>query len=141
MSDPQVFPVPDEWAARTRVGEKAYAKMRADAKADPAAFFGAAAKARLDWIKPFTIAKDTSFDAHDLHIRWFADGVLNVSANCIDRHLAERGDQVAIIWEGDDPADARRITYRELHEHVCRMANVFKTHGVRRATASPSICP
>jgi acetyl-CoA synthetase len=132
MSEPQVFPVPDAWAARTTVGEKAYAQMRADAKADPAAFFGAAAKDRLDWIKPFTIAKDTSFDAKDLYIRWFADGVLNVSANCIDRHLAERGDQVAIIWEGDDPADAKRITYRELHENVCRMANVFKAHGVEK---------
>ena len=99
---------------------------------DPAAFFGAAAKERLDWIKPFTIAKDTSFDAKDLHIRWFTDGVLNVSANCIDRHLAERGDQVAIIWEGDDPADAKRITYRELHAEVCRMANVFKAHGVEK---------
>jgi acetyl-CoA synthetase len=130
MSETQVFPVPEAWAARTTAGEKAYAKMRSDACADPAAFFGAAAKARLDWIKPFTIAKDTSFDAKDLHIRWFADGVLNVSANCIDRHLAERGDQVAIIWEGDDPADAKRITYRELHENVCRMANVFKAHGV-----------
>ena len=74
MSEPQVFPVPDAWAARTEVGEKAYAKMRADAKADPAAFFGAAAKDRLAWIKPFTIAKDASFNAKDLHIRWFADG-------------------------------------------------------------------
>jgi acetyl-CoA synthetase len=130
MSEPQVFPVPDAWAARTAVGEAAYAKLRADAKADPAALFGEAAKERLDWIEPFTIAKDTSFDAHDLHIRWFADGVLNVSANCIDRHLAERGDQTAIIWEGDDPAHAKRITYRELHAAVCRMANVFKAHGV-----------
>ena len=132
MSDPQLFPVPEAWAARTEVGEKAYAKMRADAGADPAAFFGSAAKKRLDWIKPFTIAKDTSFDAKDLHIRWFADGVLNVSANCIDRHLAERGDQVAIIWEGDDPADSKQITYRELHAEVCRMANVFKAHGVAK---------
>jgi acetyl-CoA synthetase len=132
MSEPQVFPVPDAWAARTAVGEQSYAKMRADAQADPAAFFGAAATARLDWIKPFTIAKDTSFDAKDLHIRWFADGVLNVSANCIDRHLETRGDQVAIIWEGDDPAEAKRITYRELHENVSRMANVCKAHGVKK---------
>ena len=130
MSDASVFPVPEAWAARTAVGETAYAKMRADAKADPAAFFGAAAKARLDWITPFTVVKDTAFDAHDLHIRWFEDGVLNVSANCIDRHLEQRADQVAIIWEGDDPADSRRITYRELHAEVCRMANVFKAHGV-----------
>jgi acetyl-CoA synthetase len=130
MSEPQVFPVPETWAARTALGERAYAKMRADARADPAAFFGAEARTRLDWIKPFTEVKDTSFDAKDLHIRWFADGVLNVSANCIDRHLETRGDQVAIIWEGDDPADSRKITYRELHDNVCRMANVFKAHGV-----------
>ena len=127
------FRSPDAWAARTAVGEKAYAQMRADAKADPAAFFGAAAKdAAGTGSEPFTIAKDTSFDAKDLHIRWFADGVLNVSANCIDRHLDQRGDQVAIIWEGDDPADAKRITYRELHAEVCRMANVFKAHGVAK---------
>jgi acetyl-CoA synthetase len=132
MSESQVFPVPEAWAARTRIGETVYAKMRDDAKADPAAVFGAAASTRLDWIKPFTIAKDTSFDAKDLHIRWFSDGVLNVSANCIDRHLAERGDEVAIIWEGDDPADSKHITYRQLHKNVCRMANVFKAHGVEK---------
>jgi acetyl-CoA synthetase len=132
MSEPQVFPVPEDWAARSQVGEKAYAKMRADAKTDPGAFFGAAAKARLDWIKPFSIAKDTSFDVKDFHIRWFEDGVLNVSSNCIDRHLKTRGDEVAIIWEGDDPADSKRITYRELHSAVCRMANVFKKHGVAK---------
>src|SRR5579875_1793275 len=130
MSDPQVFPVPEAWAARTSLNDAAYAAMRTEAKADPAAFFGAEAKKRLDWIKPFTEVKDTSFDASDLHVRWFADGVLNVSANCIDRHLETRGDQVAIIWEGDDPKDSQRITYRQLHQNVCRMANVFKQHGV-----------
>ena len=132
MSDPKVFPVPEDWAARTELGAQAYAKMRADAAADPAAFFGAEAKTRLDWIKPFTEVKDTSFDAADLHVRWFADGVLNVSANCIDRHLETRGDQVAIIWEGDDPQDSQRITYRQLHENVCRMANVLKKHGAQK---------
>ena len=132
MSDPKVFPVPEDWAARTQLGAQAYAKMRADAAADPAAFFGAEAKTRLDWIKPFTEVKDTSFDAADLHVRWFADGVLNVSANCIDRHLETRGDQVAIIWEGDDPQDSQRITYRQLHENVCRMANVLKKHGAQK---------
>ena len=132
MSDPKVFPVPEDWAARTQLGAQAYAKMRADATADPAAFFGAEAKTRLDWIKPFTEVKDTSFDAADLHVRWFADGVLNVSANCIDRHLETRGDRVAIIWEGDDPQDSQRITYRQLHENVCRMANVLKKHGAQK---------
>jgi acetyl-CoA synthetase len=130
MSDPQLFPVPEGWAARAKMGEAAYAKARSEAAADPGGFFGALAKQRLEWMKPFTVAKNTSFDPHNLHIRWFEDGALNVSANCIDRHLAERGEQTAIIWEGDDPADSKRISYRELHAEVCRMANVFKQHGV-----------
>ena len=87
---------------------------------------------RLDWIKPFTVVKDVSFQADDFRIRWFADGVLNVSANCLDRHLATRGDDVAIIWEGDDPADSRKISYREAHAEVCRMANVLKANGVQK---------
>jgi acetyl-CoA synthetase len=81
---------------------------------------------------PFTQVKDVSFDAKDFRVRWFADGVLNVSANCLDRHLPHRADDVAIIWEGDDPADSRKITYREAHEEVCRMANVLKSQGVRK---------
>ncbi len=79
-----------------------------------------------------TQVSDVSFDAQDLHIKWFADGALNVAANCIDRHLAARGDQTAIIWEGDNPADSKHITYRQLHEHVCRFANVLKAHGVQK---------
>jgi acetyl-CoA synthetase len=88
--------------------------------------------ARLDWIEPFTVVKDVSFDVEDFRIRWFADGVLNVSANCLDRHLPRRADDVAIIWEGDDPADSRKITYAEAHAEVCRMANVLKAHGVAK---------
>jgi acetyl-CoA synthetase len=87
---------------------------------------------RLDWIRPFTTAKDTSFDRDDFRIRWYADGVLNASANCLDRHLPTRADDVAIIWEGDDPADSRKITYGEAHAAVCRMANVLKAHGVAK---------
>jgi acetyl-CoA synthetase len=87
---------------------------------------------RLDWIKPFTTAKDVSFDRKDFHIRWYADGVLNACANCLDRHLPARANDVAIIWEGDDPADSRRITYSEAHAAVCRMANVLKSHGVTK---------
>jgi acetyl-CoA synthetase len=131
MSEPQVFPVPADWAANARVGKDVYAAMRAAAKADPAAFFGEQAE-RLDWIRPFTVVKDTSFDVEDFRIRWFADGVLNVSANCIDRHLPHRADDVAIIWEGDDPEDSKSITYAELHRQVCRMANVLKRHGVKK---------
>lgn len=87
---------------------------------------------RLDWITPFTQAKDTSFDEADFRIRWFADGELNVSANCLDRHLETRGDQTAIIWEGDEPGETRRLTYRELHRDVCRFANVLKALGVAK---------
>ena len=87
---------------------------------------------RLDWIKPFTTVKQTSFDDHHVDIKWFADGTLNVSYNCLDRHLAERGDQVAIIWEGDDPAESRNITYRELHEQVCKFANALRGQDVHR---------
>ncbi len=132
MSEPQVFPVPEAWAKGTKVGKNAYAEMRATAKADPGAFFGEAARTRLDWMRPFTKVKDTSFDVEDLHIRWFEDGVLNVSANCIDRHLPHRANEVAIIWEGDDPAESKSITYAELHRQVCRMANVLKRHGVKK---------
>ncbi len=87
---------------------------------------------RLDWIKPFTKVKQTSFDDHHVDIKWFADGTLNVSYNCLDRHLAERGDQVAIIWEGDDPSESRNITYRELHEQVCKFANALRGQDVHR---------
>jgi acetyl-CoA synthetase len=131
MSEPQVFPVPAEWADKARVGKDVYAAMRAQAKADPAAFFGEQAE-RLTWMRPFTTVKDTSFDVADFRIRWFSDGVLNVSANCIDRHLPHRANEVAIIWEGDDPEESKRVTYGELHRHVCRMANVLKHHGVKK---------
>ena len=87
---------------------------------------------RLDWIKPYTKIKDVSFDQNDLHVRWFHDGVLNASANCIDRHLAKRGDQVAILWEGDEPKDSQAITYKQLHAEVCRFANVLKANGVKK---------
>jgi len=100
-------------------------------ESDPDGFWTEVA-GRLDWIRPFTVVKDVSFRAEDFRIRWFADGVLNVSVNCLDRHLAKRGDDVAIIWEGDDPADSKKITYREAHAEVCRMANVLKAHGARK---------
>ncbi|KAK0349963.1 hypothetical protein LTR94_030950, partial [Friedmanniomyces endolithicus] len=86
----------------------------------------------VDWMTPFTTVKDTSFDEADFRIRWFADGALNVSANCLDRHLATRGDQPAIVWEGDEPGETRTLTYRELHRETCRFANVLKGLGVRK---------
>ncbi len=130
MSD-EIFPVSPDWAARAYVGEAAYRAMYSASIADPAAFWGEHGK-RIDWVKPYTKVKDVSYDAADLHIRWYEDGVTNVAANCIDRHLAAHADRVAIIWEGDDPADSRRITYRELHAEVCRFANVLKAQGVKK---------
>src|SRR5262245_53958271 len=131
MSDPVIIPVPDEWAKRAYVDDVGYRAMHAAALADPEAFWGKHGQ-RLDWIKPYTQVKDTSFNESDFHIRWYWDGVLNVSANCIDRHLAVRGDQTAIIWEGDDPHQSRHISYRELHAEVCRFANVLKARGVKK---------
>jgi acetyl-CoA synthetase len=127
----KVYPVSEQARASARLTPDAYAALREAALTDPSAVFAEQAK-RLDWMTPFTKVKDVSFAADDLHIRWFEDGVLNVSANCIDRHLAERGDQTAIIWEGDDPSQSKTITYRELHAHTCRMANVLKANGVKK---------
>jgi acetyl-CoA synthetase len=98
---------------------------------DPEAFWGEQGK-RLDWIKPYTQVKDVSFASRDLHIRWFYDGTLNASSNCLDRHLATRGDRPAIIWEGDDPKVSGTLTYRELHTQVCKFANALKSLGVKR---------
>ncbi|MFZ2028903.1 MAG: acetate--CoA ligase [Vitreimonas sp.] len=131
MSDPVVIPVPPEWAKRAYVDDLGYRAMHASALADPEAFWGVHGQ-RLDWIKPYTKVKDTSFAEDDFHIRWYEDGVLNVSANCVDRHLEKRGDQIAILWEGDDPTQSRAITYKQLHEEVCRFANVLKARGVKK---------
>ena len=128
MSD--VYPVPAEWKERATVGAAEYRALYARSIAGSDAFWLEQA-GRLNWIERPTVAGDWSFDAEDFRINWFADGKLNVAANCIDRHLADRGDAVAIIWEPDDPTDeARRFTYRELHREVCRFANVLKAEGV-----------
>ena len=124
-------PVPAEWAARAYVNAEGYAAKYQQSLADPEAFWRAET-ARIDWIKPWTELSASSFNEADFGIAWFADGTLNVSANCLDRHLAERGDVVAIIWEGDDPGQQRKLTYRDLHGEVCRMANVLKSQGVSR---------
>ncbi len=131
MADRTLFPVSPELAEKSLVTAAQYESMHAQAVADPEAFWGAHGK-RLDWIKPYTKVKNTSFDEADFGIKWYEDGTLNVSANCIDRHLATRANDIAIIWEGDDPAEQRKITYAELHSEVCRMANVFKKHGVQK---------
>ena len=126
-----VHPVPAEWAKRAYVDAAGYAEKYRRSIAEPEAFWREET-ARLDWIKPWTQLNRCSFDEADFGIEWFADGTLNVSANCLDRHLAANGDRVAIIWEGDDPAQQRKITYRELHEDVCRMANALKGLGARK---------
>src|ERR1700761_5358304 len=108
-----------------------YEAAVARVESDPEGYWRDVA-ARLDWIKPFSVVKDVSFNRDDFRIRWFADGVLNVSANCLDRHLPHRANDVAIIWEGDDPKDSKKITYAEAHAEVCRMANVLKANGVAK---------
>jgi len=131
VSEEQVFPVPQAWADRAHMDAAGYDAAWARVQADPDGFWKDVAS-RLDWMTPPTQIKDVSFDKADFRIKWFADGVLNVSANCLDRHLPTRADDIAFIWEGDDPSQSRRITYREAHEEVCRMANVLKAHGVAK---------
>ena len=121
-------PVPAEWAAKAYINAEKYGDMYRQSRADPEAFWRSET-ARIDWIKPWTKCSGSSFNEHDFGIEWFSDGTLNVSANCLDRHLASNGDTVAIIWEGDDPAQQRKLTYRDLHGEVCRMANVLKGMG------------
>jgi acetyl-CoA synthetase len=130
MSD-KAYPVTPEWASRAWIDDAKYQALYERSVADPDGFWGEQGK-RLDWIKPYTKVKNTSYDPHNVSIKWFEDGTLNVSANCIDRHLSTRGDQVAIIWEGDDPTQGETITYRQLHERVSKFANVLKAHGVKK---------
>ena len=126
----KVYPVSPEWARRAWVDEPKYRAWYEEAVAEPAAFWSEHGR-RIDWFKSFTKVKNTSFGPGEVFIRWFEDGVTNVAYNCIDRHLDARGDQVAIIWEGDDPSESK-ITYRELHGEVCRMSNVLRNRGVGR---------
>ena len=125
------FAVPEEWAKKAHVDDAKYQAMYSQSVEDPEGFWGEHGK-RIDWIKPYSQVKDVSYDAKDLHIRWYYDGTLNVAANCLDRHLETRGDQVAIIWEGDEPTVDKKITYRELHEEVCKFANVMKAQGIKK---------
>jgi acetyl-CoA synthetase len=126
----KTYPILESARKRALIDDATYQAWYKQSVADPQAFWGEHGK-RIDWFKPYTKVKNTSFEG-DVSIKWFEDGVTNVSYNCIDRHLEKRGDQVAIIWEGDNPYDDKKITYRELHEHVCRLANVLKAKGVQK---------
>lgn len=130
MSDP-IFPPADEFANSAHISKAKYDEMYASSVSNPDKFWGEVGK-RLDWIKPYSIVKNTSFEYDNVSIKWFEDGVLNVCANCVDRHLETRGDQTAIIWEGDDPTVSEHITYNQLHEHVSRLANAYKSLGVSK---------
>ncbi|WP_298159561.1 acetate--CoA ligase [Brevundimonas sp.] len=129
MTDRDLYPVPADRAERAHMNAAGYEAARIASRETPDAYWAEQAK-RLDWITAPTVIKDVSFDKEDFRIRWFADGVLNVAHNCIDRHLAERADQTAILFEGDDPSVSGAITYADLHHQVCRMANVLKDLGV-----------
>ncbi len=126
-----LFPVPDATATAAHVDTQRYEAMYRASVADPEAFWSEHGRA-VDWLRPYTQVRDVSYARDDVHIRWFHDGTLNVCANCVDRHLASRRDQAAIVWEGDRPGDTRTISYGELHEEVCRMANVLLKRGVQR---------
>jgi acetyl-CoA synthetase len=129
--DKNIYPVPAATKERTLVTQSQYEDMYAHSVNDNEGFWAEEAK-RVDWIKPFTKVKDVSYAKDDLHIRWFEDGTLNACYNCVDRHLADKADDVAIIWEGDDPARDLKITYAELHQRVSKFANVLKALGAKK---------
>ena len=131
MTQDRLFAPSESTVANALIDNSGYQAMYDASIADPDAFWAEHGK-RIDWIKPYSQVSDVSYDKADLHISWFGDGTLNATANCLDRHLAGRGDQTAIIWEGDDPADSRHISYAELHEEVCKFANVLKAEGAKK---------
>ena len=130
MSD-KIYDVSPEWKQRAFIDDAKYKEMYERSIKDPNGFWGEQAK-RIDWIRPFTKVKNTSFGPGDVSIKWFEDGTLNAAYNCIDRHLKTRANQTAIIWEGDDPKDDKKITYQELHDEVCRMANILRNRNVKK---------
>jgi acetyl-CoA synthetase len=130
MSETKVYPVPSDFAAHAHIDEAKYAEMYQRSINDPDAFWAEQAKEFVTWSKPWNRVSD--WDFHKGDIRWFEGGKLNVAYNCLDRHLEKRGDQVALIWEGDDPAEDKKITYRQLHAEVSKFANVLKSRGVKK---------
>jgi acetyl-CoA synthetase len=131
MSDVKTYEVKEHIASTALLNEEQYEALYQRSIEDSEGFWAEQGK-RIDWIQPFTQVRDVSFDEHNVDINWYKDGTLNASANCLDRHLASRGDQTAIIWEGDEPTEDRYITYKELHNEVCQFANALKTQGVRK---------
>ncbi|WP_315708394.1 acetate--CoA ligase [Brenneria uluponensis] len=131
MSQQNKHPIPVNIAKDALITADQYKKMYQESIQDPAAFWREQGKI-VDWMKPYQQVKNTSFDPGHIHIGWFEDGTLNVAANCLDRHLETRGDQTAIIWEGDDAKESKKVTYRELHQSVCRFANVLKAQGIKK---------
>ncbi|MGE3918425.1 MAG: acetate--CoA ligase [Hyphomicrobiaceae bacterium] len=127
----KVYAVPAEWAARAWIDDQKYHAMYKRSVEDPVGFWGEMGR-RIDWIKPYTKVKNTSYAPENVSIKWYEDGTLNVCANCVDRHLRTRGDQIAIIWEADDPTRDEKITYKQLHERVSKLANVLKGNGVKK---------
>ncbi len=130
MSD-KVYEIPAEWTKRAFINDADYRKMYERSLADPNGFWAEHGKC-IHWFRPFTKVKNTSFAKPNVSIKWFEDGVTNAAYNCIDRHLAKRAKQTAIIWEGDDPKDSRKITYQQLHDEVCRFANVLRNRNVQK---------
>ena len=131
MADEKIFPVPESYKENTHVTKEMYEDLYKKAEKDPVKFWHEIGK-RIDWIKPYTKTKDVTWSKNKVDINWYYDGTLNVSENCIDRHLKNRADQTAIIWEGDDPSESLNITYKELYKNVCRFANALKNNGVSK---------
>ena len=131
MSSSELYPVSKTFELNALVNNDQYDEMYQQSINDPDVFWGKHGK-RIDWIKPYTKVKETSFEAPNVRINWYSDGTLNASANCLDRHLANNGDDIAIIWEGDDAKDQRKVSYKELHHDVCKFANGLKAKGVKR---------
>jgi acetyl-CoA synthetase len=131
MSD-KTYEIPADWSKRAFIDDAKYRAMYERSIKDPNGFWGEEAKKRIHWMTPFTKVKNASFGPGDVSIKWFEDGATNVAYNCIDRHLEKRGDQTAIIWEGDDPKDSKHITYQELHDEVCKFANILRNRNVAK---------
>src|SRR6201991_1728387 len=131
MMSEKIYDVSADWSKRAWIDDAKYREMYARSVSDPNGFWAEQAK-RIDWMKPFHKVENVSFAPGNISIKWIEDGVLNAAWNCIDRHLDKRGDQTAIIWEGDDPSQSKHITYRQLHDEVCKMANILRTRNVKK---------